>query len=70
MIQSMDCPLQIRRIAEIEVIALFLQELTRLLGFFVSLLAQIDIGPSGEEVFLIPFALAMPYEYQFHIVSF
>ena len=36
-----------------------LSKLTRLLGLGLALVGQIDVGPAGEEVFLVPDALAM-----------
>jgi hypothetical protein len=32
------------------------------MGFFHALFAEIGIFPAGEEIFQIPFALAMPHE--------
>ena len=57
-----DRPLQDRRERDVEREPLGLEQLSGLLGLGLALVGQIDIGPAGEEVFLVPDALAMTQE--------
>ena len=64
---EIDCALrayQIRGKGGIERNALSLQLLASLLGFLHALLGEVDITPSGEQVFQIPLALAVTHQHQ------
>ena len=57
-----DRPLQDRGERDVECKSLGLEQLTGLFGLGLALVGQIDISPAGEEVFLVPDALAMTQE--------
>src|SRR5262245_37220296 len=51
--------LQQRCVGDVEVVLTFAQQSAGLGGFFAALVGQVDIGPAGEPVFLVPGALAV-----------
>jgi hypothetical protein len=56
--------LQCRGEGDVEGKPLRLELAAGLMGFLHALLGEVDIAPAGEQVFQIPFALAMPHEYE------
>ena len=62
--QSVDGAAQNARVSDIEVVAFGLKQLSGFAGFFLTLLGQIDIGPTGEAVFQIPLAFAVTHQYK------
>jgi hypothetical protein len=54
-----------RAVGQIEGVAFFFEDFARRLGFLAALVGQIHIGPSGEPVFLVPRAFAVPEQYEF-----
>ena len=57
--QRTDRPFQHRRVSQIERVAAFLEQAARGTRFLASALREIDVGPPGEPVFLVPRALAV-----------
>ena len=58
-LEGVDGALQIGGVADIEIVSAFLQELAAVLGFLDAFFREVDVGPSGEEVELVPLALAV-----------
>jgi hypothetical protein len=56
--------LQHRRVGEVESVAAVLEQLAGGAGLFAAAFGQIDVGPSGEAVFLVPDALAVAEQYE------
>jgi hypothetical protein len=56
--------LQHRRVGEVEGVATVLEQLAGGAGFFAAAFGQIDVGPAGEAVFLVPDALAVAEQYE------
>ena len=55
-----DGALQHRRVRDVEDESLFLEHAGSALRLGDALFGQIDVGPSGKAVFLVPGALAVP----------
>ena len=56
---GMDGSLEVRGVADVEFEAFFFQQLTAAFGFFDTGFGQIDIGPAGEQVGLVPLGLTV-----------
>ena len=65
-VKGMDRSLEIGGVGDVEIVAFLLQEDARLLRFFMSLFGKIDVRPPGEQIELVPFALAMSDQNQLH----
>lgn len=65
MVESMNGPFKIGRIGFIKFVAIFFQQLACLNRFLMTFFGKIDIRPTGELVFLIPFTFAMTDQNQF-----
>ena len=48
-----------QRTADVEFEAFFFQQLTAAFGLFDTVFGQVDIGPAGEQVGLVPLGLAV-----------
>ena len=60
---SVDRSGQQRRVSNIEVETLLLQNFACLLGLFSTELCQVDVAPAGEAVLKVPLALSVTNEY-------
>ena len=61
---GVDGPLQIGCEAEVEIESFLFHEFSGGPGLFPALLGELDIGPSGEKVEFVPFALSVSDQYQ------
>src|SRR5215831_497191 len=60
-----DCALEERRKRDVEHVAAVLQQPPGRLGFFAAAFRQVDVGPPGESIFLVPRAFAVAEQNQF-----
>ena len=67
-VQRVDSTLQIGCEADIEIESLLLQHPSRLYGLRPSGVGKVHVGPSGEEVLLVPDALPVTEEYELHCI--
>ena len=58
-VRGVDGSLEVRGVADVEFEAFFFQQLTAAFGFFDTVFGQVDIGPAGEQVGLVPLGLAV-----------
>ena len=65
-VERVDGTLQVARVANVEIEALGGKRLPTLNGLCATGIGQVDVGPSGEEVLLVPFAFPMPDEDERH----
>ena len=65
----MDGALEIRRIANIKVISAVEQGLSRGQRLFSAVIGEVDICPTREAVFKIPFAFSVAKQHKFHFYT-
>ena len=65
----MDGTLEIRRIANIEVISAVEQGFSRGQRLFSAVVGEVDIRPAREAVFEIPFAFSVAKQHKFHFYT-
>ena len=67
-VQGVDGALQERRVADVEVIALLLEGLAASSGLGAAGVGEVHVGPAGEEVELVPLALAVTNDDEVHVL--
>ena len=68
-VQCVDGPLEIGCVADVEIESLFLQDPSCLSGLLPSGIRKVHIGPSCEQVLLVPNALSVPDQNQLHGIN-
>ena len=69
-VRGVDGSLEVRGVADVEFEAFFFQQLTAAFGLFDTVFGQVDIGPAGEQVGLVPLGLAVTDDNEVHKLVF
>ena len=69
-VQRVDGALEVRGVADVEVVAGLLEGLAAVEGFLHASLREVHVGPASKEVCLVPLALAVTDDNEVHQVVF
>ena len=70
MVERVDRTLQEGRVAHVEIVAGLMEGLAAGNCLLVAGLGEVNVGPAGEEVELVPFGLAVTHDNKVHVLVF